>query len=144
MTSPVTVPTSTKTGLAIATSIVLFIPFIVVGGIVAFIYKLFLKFMLITLTWLPFYSVLESIALNWFGGMLHGLTAAGLAVGAALVVFKHAQPQAVARATALTWISLLVILTIMTVSIAGVSYGLLESIAFAIGIGIGSHIAISN
>lgn len=127
-----------KTGLAVFVAILLALPSLLAGGLMAWFYKSFLQFVLVTLAWLPFFEVIRTISLGFFGGLLHGgITAAG-AVGGSGVIFKKANHQAVSYATSAVLVTLTVGAIVYYVSLMGYTPRLIEFVAFVIGLPTGA------
>ena len=129
-----------KTGLAIFVALLLSIPSLFIAGLFTWFYKTFLQYMLITLAWLPFYEIIETVSLNWFGGMLHGAITAAGAVGVSAAIFKKANHQTVSYAASAVLITLVVGAIILNVQAVGYNLGLVESISFALGIPLGAFL----
>lgn len=127
-----------RTGIAVPTALVLFVPGIIIGGILATIYELILKYFMITLTWLPFYELVETVVVYWFGGLLQGGIAAAVAVGGSLAMFKEANPQAVAYSTVAVWLTFMLVASMIGISALGFTLSLVEAVAFSVGIALGA------
>ncbi len=132
--------TYSKTGLAIFVALLPSVPSLIVGGLFTWFYKGFLKYMLVTLSWLPFYDIIETVSLNWFGGLLHGAITAAVAVSISAAIFKKANHQTVSHA--LSAVLLTLVIGAITLNVQAVSYelSLVESIAFAAGLPLGAFL----
>lgn len=133
-----------KTGLAVFAAILLAVPSLLAGGLMAWLYKSFLQFVLVTLAWLPFFEVIRAISLGFFGGLLHGgITAAG-AVGGSGVIFEKANHQTVSCATSAVLMTLAVGAIVYNVSLMGYTLRLVEFVAFLIGLPMGSFATLNE
>lgn len=80
-----------NTVFAIITSIILFIPFLIAGGLISVILEYMLKqFLFINSFWMPFYDFWESTLASVLSGLVRGGTAAGGAVWASAYIFNKA------------------------------------------------------
>jgi len=98
-----------KTGIAIFVAVLLAVPSLLAGGIMSWFYRSFLQFMLVTLAWLPFYDMIQTVSLGFFGGMLHGAVTGIGAVGGSRFLFEKANHQALAYATSAVLVTLAIL-----------------------------------
>lgn len=93
------------TWAAIIIAIFMVVPGLLVGGIVANIYKLFLTAYFSQDSWLGFFNFIDKVAMLWFPSLLHGSIAGLVSLYITRNLFKAANLEIVSYAASAIWIA---------------------------------------
>jgi len=93
------------TRAAILVAIFMVVPGLLVGGIVANIYKWFLAGYLGQDSWLGFFNFINKVAMLWFPSLLHGCIAGLVALVITRNLFKAGNLEIVSYAASAVWIA---------------------------------------
>jgi hypothetical protein len=125
------------TWAAVIVAIIMVVPGLFVGGIVANIYKWFLSGYFGQDSWLGFFNFINKVAMLWFPSLLHGCIAGVVALYITRNLFKVANLEIVSYAASAVWIVSGMTLGAFGAAVAGVEEGLVGLGAQIVGVAVG-------
>lgn len=124
-----------RTVFAIILTVVMVLVASIPAALVVIIYGYFARFFFLGEGSLIPY--LNDVALIWFPEVMRGLVSGTLAIVTTQYFFKRYNEQAVKLATTFFWAAIVILLSLISVSVRGLSLDLVGSAALIVGLAVG-------